>query len=93
MQFSVDNPVEKLHLMMRSLKKVRPMKKMNLNFDSNPFDDEERETMESLDKAFEDGTLVSHLSAERQAELQQAARNTFSPPKKHISARLPERDL
>ena len=69
------------------------MKKLKTEFDAAPFDDEERETMEALDTAFEEGTLVSHLTAERQAELREAARNTLNPPKKHISARLPERDL
>lgn len=69
------------------------MKKPKITLDAVPFDDEERETMEALDRAFEDGILVSHLTPERQAELQEAARNTMNPPKKHISTRLPERDL
>ena len=69
------------------------MEKMKLHFDTVPFDDEERETMATLDEAFEEGGLVSHLTTERQTELQEAARNTLNPPKKHISARLPERDL
>ena len=58
-----------------------------------PFDDEERESMEAFEKALEDGTLVSHLTPERQAELQSAATATINPPKKQISTRLSERDL
>ena len=66
---------------------------MKINLNPTPFDDEERETMEALDKALDEGTLVSHLTPERQAELQEAARNTLSPPKKQISIRLAEADL
>ena len=69
------------------------MKKMKIDFNPAPFDDEERDTMDALDKAFEEGALVSHLTPARQTELQEAARNTLNPPKKHISARLYERDL
>jgi predicted DNA binding CopG/RHH family protein len=67
------------------------MKKINL--DPVAFDDEERDLMEAFDKAFDDGSLVSHLTPERQAELQAAARATMNPPKKQISTRLAERDL
>jgi len=67
------------------------MKKINLA--PVPFDDEERELMDAFDKAFEAGSLVSHLTPERQAELQAAASATMNPPKKQISTRLAERDL
>ena len=70
---------------------MKTMKKLNL--DPVPFDDEERDLMEALDKAFDDGSLVSHLTPERQAELQAAAKATMNPPKKQISTRLAERDL
>lgn len=63
------------------------------NLDPVPFDDEEREGMEVFEKALEDGTLVSHLTPERQAELQAAANATMNPPKKQISTQLAERDL
>ena len=58
-----------------------------------PFDEEESALMQALDQGLADGTLVSHLTPEQQAELQASARATMNPPKKHISARLPERDL
>jgi predicted DNA binding CopG/RHH family protein len=67
------------------------MKKPDLN--PLPFDDEERDLMEAFDKAFADGSLVSHLTPARQAELQAAAKATMNPPKKQISTRLAERDL
>ena len=67
------------------------MKKPNL--DPVPFDNEERDLMDAFEKAFDDGSLVSHLTPERQAELQAAARATMNPPKKQISTRLAERDL
>lgn len=54
---------------------------MKFHFDQAQFDDEEQATMETLDKAFEEGTLVFHFTAERQAELQEAARNTLNPSK------------
>lgn len=63
------------------------------NLDPVPFDDEEREGIEAFEKALEDGALVSHLTPERQAELQAAATATMNPPKKQISTRLAERDL
>lgn len=47
----------------------------------------------AFDAAFEQGTLVSHLTPERQKELQAAARATLNPAKKLISTRLAERDL
>ncbi len=65
----------------------------NLNLDPVPFDDEDRDLMEAYEKAFDDGSLVSHLTSERQAELRAAARATMNPPKKQISTRLAERDL
>ena len=49
--------------------------------------------MDALEKALENGTLVSHLTPERQAELQSAAIATMNPRKKQISTRLAERDL
>jgi len=61
--------------------------------DPVPFDDEERDLMETFEKALEEGALVSHLTPERQAELQAAAKATMNPPKKQISTRLAERDL
>ena len=67
------------------------MKKLNL--DPVPFDDEERDLMHALEKGLEEGPLVSHLTPERQAELQSAAKATMNPPKKQISTRLAERDL
>jgi hypothetical protein len=41
-----------------------------------PFDTEERETMEALDKAFEDGTIRSQLTQKRRAEIEASARAT-----------------
>lgn len=69
------------------------MKKMNLDLDPQPLDDEEREIMEALDKAHDEGTLVSHFTPERKAELEAAARNTINPAKEKITTRLPKRDL
>ena len=64
------------------------MKKQPINFDPQPLDDYERETMAALDKAFNEGTIVSHLTPERKAELEQAARNTLNPPKTRITTHL-----
>lgn len=61
--------------------------------DPQPFDDEERALMEAFEQGFASGNLVTHLTPARQAELQEAARRTMNPPRKHISTRLPERDL
>ena len=58
------------------------MKKPALTFNPKPIDDEERETMKALDRAFDEGTLVSRLTPERQAELQEAASNTLKLIKK-----------
>ena len=69
------------------------MKKRTIDLDPRPFDNEERETMDALNRAMDEDRLVSHLTPERNAELREAARNTMNPPKRHISARLPERDL
>lgn len=66
---------------------------MKIDLDPQPLDDYERETMEALDKAHDEGTIVSHLTPERQAELQEAARNTINPAKERITTRLPKRDL
>jgi predicted DNA binding CopG/RHH family protein len=60
---------------------------------TRPFDDEERDLMATFDQGLADGTLVSHLTPERQVELRQAATLTMNPPRKQISTRLPERDL
>jgi predicted DNA binding CopG/RHH family protein len=56
-------------------------------------DDEEREIMEAFDKAFDEGTLVSELTPERRAEIEEAARNTMAELRKPISVRLPVEDL
>ena len=69
------------------------MKEIPPTLESTPMDDEEKATMTALDRAFENGELVSRLTNERQTELREAARNTLNPRKKLISARLPERDL
>ena len=69
------------------------MKKPQIDLDPTPFDDEERETMEALHKAIDEGTLVSQLTPKRKAELEEAARNTMNPPKERITTRLPKRDL
>ena len=69
------------------------MKKPTFELDPPYLDDEERETIEALHKAMDEDTLVSHLTSERQTELQEAARNTLNPPKKQISIRLAESDL
>jgi predicted DNA binding CopG/RHH family protein len=58
-----------------------------------PLDEEERDLMGAFEAAFDAGAVVSHLTPERQAELQAAARATMNPPKKQISTRLAERDL
>lgn len=69
------------------------MNKRKINLDPTPLDDEERKLMEMWDRAIEDGTAVSQLTPEREAELVQAARNTINPPKERITTRLPKRDL
>ena len=69
------------------------MKKPPIDLDSQPLDDYERETMAALDKALDEGTIVSHLTPERKAELEQAARNTLNPPKTRITTHLQTRDL
>lgn len=53
------------------------MAKPHTDFDPQPLDDYERETMAVFEKAFEEGTIVSRLTPERKAELEQAARNTL----------------
>jgi predicted DNA binding CopG/RHH family protein len=63
------------------------------DFNPTPFDDEERDLMDAFEAGLSDGSVVSHLTPERQAELQAAARATMNPPKKQISTRLAERDL
>ena len=55
--------------------------------------DDDKDLMAAFEDGFEGGTLVSHLTAERRAELEEAARQTMNPPKKQISARLAEQDL
>lgn len=47
----------------------------------------------AFDEGFDEGSLVSHLTPEREAALKAAARQMMNPPKKQISARLSERDL
>lgn len=47
-----------------------------------PFDDEERDLIDRIEAALDNGTLKSHLTPERQAELQAAAKATLNPPKK-----------
>ena len=42
-------------------------------------DDEELESIKAFEKALDDGTLVSHLTPKRQAELQAAATATMNP--------------
>ncbi|NKX43090.1 hypothetical protein HCU73_00675 [Roseibacterium sp. KMU-115] len=64
-----------------------------MKFDETPLDDEEREIMEAFDKAFDEGTLVSHLTPERKAELEEIARTTLAARRKPISLRLPVEDL
>jgi len=64
-----------------------------IDLDPTPFDDEERETMEALDKAFDDGTLVSDLTDERRAAIEASARVTMNPPKAQITTRLAKQDL
>ena len=41
----------------------------------HPYDNDEAALMAALDDAFDKGTVVSHLTPARQAELQQIARN------------------
>ena len=53
-----------------------------LNLDPLPFDDEERDLFEALEKGLEEGSLVSHLTPERRAELQEAAKATKKPTQK-----------
>jgi len=69
------------------------MKRPKINLDPTPFDDEERETMAALERAFDEGTLVSELTPARKAALEAGARATMNPPKKPITTRLPARDL
>ena len=69
------------------------MKKTSINLDIEPFDEYERETMAALDKAFEEGTIVSHLTPTRKAELEEIARNTLNPPKTRITTHLQTQDL
>ena len=64
-----------------------------MKFDETPLDDEEREIMEAFDKAFDEGTLVSELTPERRAELEEAARTTMARLRKPVSVRLPLHDL
>jgi len=64
-----------------------------IDLDPTPFDDEERETMEALDKAFDDGTLVSDQTDERRAAIEASARVTMNPPKAQITTRLAKQDL
>lgn len=64
-----------------------------INLDPTPFDDEERETMDALDKAFDEGTLVSELTEERRAAIEASARVTMNPPKAQITTRLAKHDL
>ncbi len=66
---------------------------LDLDLDPTPFDDEERETMDALGRAFDEGTVVSELTPERKAALEAGARATMNPPKKPITTRLAERDL
>lgn len=56
-------------------------------------DKDESDLMDAFEQGFEEGTLVSHLTPERRAELEAAARQMLNPPKKQISARLAEQDL
>lgn len=69
------------------------MKHPPIDLDPQPLDDEERDLMEAWDKAFDEGTVVSHLTSERKAELEEAARNTLNPPKTRITTHLQTRDL
>ena len=69
------------------------MNKRKINLDPTPLDDEERQLREMWDRAIENGTAVSQLTPERQAELIETARNTINPPKERITMRLPKRDL
>ncbi len=64
-----------------------------INLDPVPFDDEERETMEALDKALNEGTLASGLTEERRAAIEASARITMNPPKTQITTRLAKHDL
>lgn len=69
------------------------MKKQPVDFDLQPLDDYERETMAALNKAFDEGTIVSHLTPQRKAELEQAARNTLNPPETRITSPLHIRNV
>ena len=64
-----------------------------INLDPVPFDDEERETMKALDKALDEGTLVSELTEERRAKIEASARITMNPPRAQITTRLAKHDL
>ena len=57
------------------------------------YDDEERDLIEAFEKALDEGTLISHLTPERKAELEAMARATMSPPKAQITTRLAKQDL
>lgn len=50
------------------------------------YDEEEREIMEALDKAIDEGTLVDHLTPERKAEIEQWARNTLEAMRHEVTA-------
>jgi len=72
---------------------MKTMKKPRINLDPIPFDDEERDLMAALDKAFDEGTIKSNLTDERRAEVQASARATMNPLKAQITTRLAQRDL
>lgn len=55
--------------------------------------DSEKDMIDGFEEAFEKGVVISHLTPQRQAELEAAAQATLNPQRKQISTRLPERDL
>ena len=58
------------------------MKKRTIDLDPRPFDNEERETIDALDRAMDQDALVSYLTPETQCRASGSGpQNTMNPPK------------
>lgn len=64
-----------------------------INLDPVPLDNEEKELMETFEGGLDEGSLVSGMTAERQASVKASARATMNPPKAQITTRLAKHDL
>jgi hypothetical protein len=64
-----------------------------IKLDPEYFDDEEREAIESLHRAMDDGSLVSELTPEQRSEIQAAARATMQRLREEIVGELSGEDI